>query len=620
MCYAALRKTSALLHALPCCMLEQEEREKDGKRMRRIFSQPSNQPNSKSAPPGQEAEAARRARQIKEVLRLGNAMRAELQLEILLGQIVESISSCIGFQVAVLNLVRDDSPDMECAAFVGISPEDEQRLRASPPPLTRLLGLMRPEFRMSQSYFIPHEYAHLTTGIEVVTPTNITWQGGNSWHPDDMLLVPLVSPRENKLLGILSLDVPEDGLQPSLETIEVIELFANQAALGIDNARVFQQREQERRALELAIFDLLEEVEQARQGNLTVRARISETSLGAVADSLNEMLRALNTVLVEVRRATEVVSKSASDLQVAAWRLSAGAQQQERQVNDIFKTIREMAASVQQVSESAANAAGVARHALEITGEGRQGVERAVQGMNAVREMVLQSARKIKRLGESSQEIGEIVQLISDFASKTNLLALNASIEAVRAGEHGRGFSAVAQEIRNLANSSAEATKQIAAQIKNIQNETNAVVVSMEQSTQQVVIQSELAAHAGSALQAMDAVMQRIVQHIEGISNAAAQQASAGGFVARSMGDIAQITVYTARNIDQMHASMARLTELAESLQRRVGVFQLSEDDPARHDNPQARRSGTISNPLPARNTGELRPVEVQEEGAAREK
>ncbi len=588
--------------------------------MRRIFSQPSNQPGAKSLVAAQESEAARRARQIKEVLRLGNAMRAELQLEILLRQIVEAISSCIGFRQAILNLVHDDSSELECAAFVGISPEDEQRLRASPPPLTRMLGMLRSEFRISQSYFIPHEYAHLTEGIEVVTPTHITWQGGNSWHPQDMLLIPLVSPRENKLLGILSLDDPEDGLQPSLETIEVIELFANQAALGIDNARVFQQREQERRALELAIFDLLEEVEQARQGNLTVRARISETSLGAVADSLNEMLRALNAVLLEVRQATNVVSKSAADLQMAAWRQAAGAQQQERQVNDIFKTIREMAASVQQVSDNATTAAGVARSALEITSEGRQGVEHAVQGMNAVREMVLQSAKKIKRLGESSQEIGEIVQLISDFASKTNLLALNASIEAVRAGEHGRGFSAVAQEIRNLANSSAEATKQIAATIKSIQNETNAVVVSMEQSTQQVVIQSGLAAHAGSALQAMEAIMQRIVQHIEGISSAAAQQAAAGGSVARAMGEIAQIAVYTARNIDQMHASMSRLTELAESLQRRVGVFQLSEDEASKRESTLGRTSGTISSPLITRRTVEMRSVEAQEEGAAREK
>jgi methyl-accepting chemotaxis protein len=568
----------------------------------------------------QEFEAARRARQIKEVLRLGNAMRAELQLEILLRQIVEAISTCIGFRVAILNLVHGDPPELECAAFVGISQEDEQRMRASPPALNQLLAMMRPEFRMSQSYFIPHEHSHLTRGMEVVTTKTITWHGENTWHPQDILLVPLVSPRENKLLGILSIDDPEDGLQPSLETIEVIELFTNQAALGIDNARVFQQREQERQALELAIFDLLEEVEQARQGNLTVRARISETSLGAVADSLNEMLRALNTVLSEVRQATNVVSKSAADLQIAARRLATGAQQQERQVNDIFKAIREMAASVQQVSDNAVTAAGVTHQALEITNEGRQGVERAVQGMNAVREMVLQSAKKIKRLGESSQEIGEIVQLISDFASKTNLLALNASIEAVRAGEHGRGFSAVAQEIRNLATSSAEATKQVAAKIKGIQNETNAVVVSMEQSTQQVVIQSDLAAHAGSALQAMDAVMQRIVQHIEGISSAAAQQARAGGFVARSMGDIAQITVYTARNIDQMHASMSRLTELAESLQKRVGVFQLSEEDTSKRESITGKTSGTISNPSFARQTGELHSFEFREEGAAREK
>jgi len=582
----------------------------------RIFSQPSNQSSAKAAFPAQETEAARRARQIKEVLRLSNAMRAELQLDVLLRQIVESIGSCIGFRQAILNLVREDTSELECAAFIGINQEDEMRMRASPPPLTRMLAMMRSEFRISQSYFISHEHAYLVRGIQVVTPEHITWQGGNSWHPQDILLVPLVSPRENKLLGILSLDDPEDGEQPSLETIEVIELFANQAALGIDNARVFQQRERERRAVETAIFDLLEEVEQARQGNLTVRAHVSETSLGAVADSLNEMLRALNAVLLEVRRATGVVSKSASELQMSAWRLAAGAQQQERQVNDIFTTIREMAASVQQVSDNAVTAAGVAHTALEITNEGRQGVERAVQGMNNVREMVLQSAKKIKRLGESSQEIGEIVQLISDFASKTNLLALNASIEAVRAGEHGRGFSAVAQEIRNLANSSAEATKQISAKIKSIQNETNAVVVSMEQSTQQVVIQSDLAAHAGAALQAMDAVMQRIVQHIEGISGAAAQQAKAGGFVARSMGDIAQITVYTARHIDQMHNAMGRLTELAESLQQRVDVFRLGEGEASRQENLLNRKP---SSPLLTRYTEELRKVEIQEERAARE-
>jgi twitching motility protein PilJ len=584
----------------------------------RIFSQPSNQFDAKSGFPTPEPEAKRRERQIKEVLRLGNALRADLPLEALLRQIVEAISSCTGFRIAVLNLVREGKPELECAAFVGISLEDEARLRAAPPPLVKMLELMRPVFRFSQSYFIPHEQAYLLDGIERGRP-NISWRGGNSWHPDDSLLVPIISPRENKLLGILSVDDPEDGLKPSIGAVEVLELFASQAALGIDNARLFQQRSDEKKALEQAIFDLLEEVEQARQGNLTVRARISETSLGAVADSLNEMLRALNTVLLEVRRAADVVSRSASELQMSAWRLAAGAQQQERQVSDIFTTIREMASSIQQVSDNAVTAAGVAHKALEITNEGRQGVERAIQGMNTVREMVVQSSKKIKRLGESSQEIGEIIQLISDFASKTNLLALNASIEAVRAGEHGRGFSAVAQEIRTLANSSAEETKKISEKIKNIQNETNAVVVSMEQSTEQVVRQAELAAHAGSALQAMDAIMQRIVQHIEGISDAAAQQANAGGFVARSMGDIAQITVYTTRNINQMHTSMAQLTELAETLQRRVSVFQLAEEEASRREHPTSGTSSVISTPLLSRHTDELRSLEMKEEGAARE-
>ncbi len=581
----------------------------------RIFSQSPDQPDPNN-PTAQAIEAARRATQIKEVLRLGNALRAELQLEALLRQIVESISSCIGFRVAVLNLVSEDSAEMERAAFVGIPHEEEMRLRSTPPLLTRVLSLMRSEFRISQSYFIPHDHAYLLKGLEIGV-SNITWQGGDSWRPEDTLLVPLVSPRENKLLGILSLDDPEDGRRPTVETIEVVELFANQAALGIDNARIFQQRDQERRAIELAIFDLLEEVEQASKGNLTVRARISETSLGAVADSMNEMLRTLNTVLVEVRHATGVVNQSAAELEKLARRLAGGAQQQERQISDIASTMQDMATSVKQVSQNATTASEVAHEALEITGEGREAVEQAVQGMNTVRDMVLQSARKIKRLGESSQETGEIVQLISDFAAKTNLLALNASIEAVRAGEHGRGFSAVAQEIRNLATNSAEAAKQVAARIKSIQNETNAVVVSMEQSTQQVVMQSELVAHAGAALQAMDAITERIAQHIEGISTAAAQQATASGFVARSVSDLSQIAVYITQQISKMHTSTAQLNELAESLQRRLNVFRLAEPEQPRPESLLNRTSGPISTPRPNQGQEEMRGVTIEEEGKA---
>jgi methyl-accepting chemotaxis protein len=587
--------------------------------MTRIFSQPTNSSANGALPSGAEP-GGRRALQIKEVLRLGNALRAELDLETLLGQVVEAIASSTGFRMAVLNLTHDDQPELECAAFVGISPADQARLRAAPPTLSRLLAIMRPEFRMSQSYFLPHEHAYLLQGIEVVK-AEITWQEGRSWHAEDSLLVPVISPRENKLLGILSLDDPEDGQRPNLETIEVIELFANQAALAIDNARLFQQREQERRALEGAVFDFLTEVEHARQGNLTVRARASDTSLGAVADSLNAMLRALNAVLLEVRRAAEVVSRSSADLQVSAWRLAAGAQQQERQVTEISKTIQEMATSVQEVSDTAANATQVAREASEISSDGREAAEQAVEGMKEVREMTVQSAKKIKRLGESTQEIGEIVQLISDFASKTNLLALNASIEAIRAGEHGRGFSAVAQEIRNLANSSAEAAKQVAAKIKNIQSETNAVVVSIEHNTQQVVIQSELASHAGEALQAVDTVMQLIVQHIEGISSAAAQQASSANVVARSMSDISHITFYTSRNINQMHAAMAQLTELAESLQRRIAVFQLAEGETVDAEQVRSSLAGPSTNPklTAKRTTGEIRMVRLQEDAPAQE-
>jgi len=196
--------------------------------------------------------------------------------------------------------------------------------------------------------------------------------------------------------------------------------------------------------------------------------------------------------------------------------------------------------------------------------------------MSAVREMALQSVKKMKRLGESSQEIGEIVQMVSDFASQTTLLALNAAIEAARAGENGRGFAIVAQEIRNLATSSAEATKHIQARIKNIQTETNSVVVTIEHSNQQVVLQSELAAQAGAALQAVDAATERIANAVKEINETATQQAEAAATISVSMSTIADITSQTHASTAQTQKTMDRLVEVAHSLLHSISAFKLA--------------------------------------------
>ena len=528
---------------------------------------------------GGDREIERHVRQIRELVRLSNTLHADLGLAEILTQLANAVSSTIGFKSAVFNLVRPDSEYLEVAAAVGISPAEYQRLCDSPPPLQRVLRAMRPEFCRSRSYYISHQFIYLLDGIETLSVAPPPAAGAprptDAWHPDDMLLVPLVSSRQEQLLGILSLDQPEDGKIPDLETIEVVELFANQAAVAIDMARLFEERERERKSLEEGLYTLLYQMGEIGPGTLAIRPEAGDVALNPIGESLSAAVTRLGSLLGEVRQASEVVNRSAAEVRAAATSLAQGAQHQTQQILEVSSAVAGVAAGVQHIAGTADSASAVSREATEVSHQGREAAERAVAGMAGVREMTLQSARKVKRLGESTQEVGEIVQMVSGFAKQTNLLALNAAIEAARAGEHGRGFSIVAQEIRNLANSSADATQAIHARIKAIQNDTSAVVVTIEESTRQVVIQSEMVTQAGAALEAVDAVMQRIAEGIGDITQTAGQQAQASTMIANSMDDIARITAQTRDSMEQMHAAMEHLAELADSLTRSISVFHL---------------------------------------------
>ena len=554
-----------------------------------------------------ERDIERRTRQIKEIVRLGTSLRAEMQLDEILKQVVESISSVIGFDVAVINLIFPGRERVEVAAAAGLTEVERTRLAQNPPVASRLLAVMRPEFCISQSYFISHNYKHLFEGVEGVTvytplPPNAQ-RPPDAWHPEDVLLVPLVSPGEDRLLGILSLDQPEDGKAPTLETLEIIELFASQTALAIDTARLFQERDQERRALESGLFELLFQLEQVRQGYLDVRVQLAGSALRPIAESLQAVLYSLNSLLAEVRTASEVVNVNAGDMRGAAITLAESAQRQAYHILEVSRAVEGMAASVSDIAGIAQATSAVVQEAIEISNVGREAAEHATEGMHAVREMALQSVKKIKRLGENAQDIGEIVQMVSDFAGQTNLLALNAAIEAARAGEHGRGFAIVAQEIRNLANSSNEAAKQIHTRIKSIQNDINGVAVAIEHSTQQVVLQSEFAAQAGSALEAVDVVTQRIARSIRMMNDTATQQAGAATMVSRSIAEIAQVTAQTRDGMEQMRTSMDPLVELAQSLLSAVSVFRLADGGkqpgPALLDSGAQATSEMSTQPMP---------------------
>lgn len=532
-------------------------------------------PDAQLAPLAQQ----RRVRQIQALVRLSHSLRADLGLHEILKQLASAVSGAIGFGIAAFNLVHAESDQMEVVAVAGLAAAQYQPLLDSPPRLSAVERALQGRFRMSRSYYIPHEHAHVLDGVETITPVplppeNMTWPE-DAWHPDDSLLVPLVSPRDKRLLGILSLDQPEDGRVPTRATIEVVELFANLAAVAIEMAALFDERERNRQALEAGLERLQGHMEQVGHGNLAEQANLGETALSSIGDSLNIMVGRLRGVVLDVRTAGQVVSDSALEAQTATRALADKAQRQARQILEVSAAVEHVADGVRRISETANTAEQVARGASEIAHEGRAAAERAAIGMTSVREMTLRSARTIKRLGEKTQQIGEIVRLMADFAEQTDLLALNAAIEAGRAGEHGAGFSTIAQQIRKLAESSKEAADRIHQRIKDVQIETNAVAVAIEESTRQVVDQSDLAAQAGAALGAVDMVSRGITERVGEIHATAEQQALASLRIARVMNEIADVTEETRGGMEQMQSAMERLAELARSLQREIAVFRV---------------------------------------------
>jgi methyl-accepting chemotaxis protein len=528
---------------------------------------------------GGDRDGERRARQIRELVRLSATLHADGGLDEILEQLAGAVTSTIGFGAAVFNLVHDQNPYLDVVAAVGLDQEAFEKLRQTPPRLAAVERVMRPEFMLagSQSYHISHEYSYLIQDIESVSvqpaPPHGTPRPPDAWHPDDLLLVPLNSSRDQRLLGILSLDEPEDGKVPSRETMEVVELFANQAALAIEMASVFEERERERQVLRDGLTSLLYQMGEIGPEQLGTQVPFGAASPDSIAETLNAVLYRLNTVLLDVYRASEVVNRSAAEVQIAATQLALGAQHQAQQIQEVSRAVAGMADGVQHIARTADAASSVMAEGLDVSRVGREAAEQAAAGMAHVREVTLLSARKIKRLGESTQEIGEIVQMVTDFANQTNLLALNAAIEAARAGENGRGFTTIAQEIRNLATSSAEATNAIKGRIKGIQSDTSSVVLSIEEGTREVVAQSDLALQAGAALESADAVIQRLAQVLGDITATAGKQAQSATIVARSMGDISEITTRTRDSMVSMRASMARLAELASSLAQSVSVF-----------------------------------------------
>ncbi len=436
---------------------------------------------------------------------------------------------------------------------------------------------MRPQYRISQSYFISHEYAsEFADLVSVIQTTEEQYEAGG-WHPDDMFIVPLYSPRKKKLLGILSLDDPEDGKIPTLESIEVVELFANQAAIAIDSAFIFQEREAERKALEEAIAALRVDLEQIQRGDLRVRIHAEHEKIRPLGDTINTMIEEISSILSDVQRVTQAVDEHTRDVQHSTDLLVRDASQQEREVGHISLTVEEIAVTMNELSKRADKLAQVAIESQDVTHDGQNAAMRAVEGMGKVRETTLLSAHVMKRLSESGQEINEAVNAITDLTTHMNLLALNAAIEATRAGEHGSGFAVVAQEIRTLAVNSANGARKIATDIRTIQQQTISVSQSVEQNTLEVVNQTELVTQMGVALEAIGIVTEQMMGLVQGICAAADRQSEGSHMMTGAVQQISLMTSEIAQQMRRMQQSLANMVELTNSLRARLSIFRISE-------------------------------------------
>jgi twitching motility protein PilJ len=324
-----------------------------------------------------------------------------------------------------------------------------------------------------------------------------------------------------------------------------------------------------------AILRLMNEMQSFAEGDLTLRATVTEDITGAIADSVNFAIEELRTLVGRINTAVEEVTSATESAQHTSTQLLAAAERQSQEIKTTGSQVLGMARAINQVSASATESAEVARASLAAAEKGQRAVHNAISGMNEIREHIQDTAKRIKRLGESSQEIGEIVELISDITEQTNVLALNAAIQAASAGEAGRGFTIVAEEVQRLAERSGEATKQIGAIVRTIQTDTQDAVSAMEKSTQGVVEGAKLSDAAGQALSEIGEVSRRLATLIENISRTTQSQAKAAGAVAVSMRNILGITEQTTDGTKRTAASVLQIAGLAQDLRGSVANFKL---------------------------------------------
>ncbi|MFQ4139214.1 methyl-accepting chemotaxis protein [Nodosilinea sp. PGN35] len=411
-------------------------------------------------------------------------------------------------------------------------------------------------------------------------------------HPEHRLLldnlqvksilgVPIVS--QSQLYGLLIAHHCKTQHPWQEAEIDFLKQLGLQLGLVIDRVQLIErtrnlaeEQRQIKEGLQRSALQLLMDVDPVSQGNLTVRAQVTEDEIGTLADSYNATIASLRKIVVQVQDASRQVAATTDANQTSVHDLAESANQQAQAMLATLDRVQAMASSVRLVATNAEKAEAAVLAAEQTVAQGDDAMNRTVDGILAIRETVADTAKKVKRLGESSQKISNVVNLISSFAAQTNMLALNASIEASRAGEGGKGFAVVAEEVRELARQSAEATTEIEKLVASIQAETNAVVTAMETGTEQVVTGTQLVDETRQSLNQITAVSRQISALVAAIADATVVQSQASEVVSETITTAATTASQNSTAANQVSDSFAQLRSVAQALQEEVGRFKVS--------------------------------------------
>jgi len=393
-----------------------------------------------------------------------------------------------------------------------------------------------------------------------------------------------ISRRADALLGerVESLTRARTASQ-GISAVFALLAMLGMLVLGRNLLRRIKERQHEAELLaqhnqrnEDAILRLMDEMALIADGDLTAQARVTEDITGSIADSVNVTVGELRKVVESINEASEQVTSATDEAQKIAARLLAAAQRQAQDIGEADGSVEQMTRSITEVSETAAESAEFARSSIATTERGTQAVQESISGMNEIRVQIQDTAKRIKRLGESTQEIGEIVDLISDITEQTNVLALNAAIQAASAGEAGRGFTVVAEEVQRLAERSGEATKQIAALVKTIQADTQEAVAAMERSTHGVVEGARLTDAAGQSLQEIEEITRNLAELMQSIASSTHDQVAVAEQVRSIMREVLGLTSETTDGTQRTASSVGQLASLAQELKGSVTRFKVA--------------------------------------------